>query len=143
MNTLLIERIDGDEAASVALRSGSGHVIEAFCHPCSLTVGERIENALSAMDGDWRAAYLSDWPDDKKQACSIERLEKIGSYAYRGCGTVVNCKDGLVEVFGFLINFGGPLWEGIDAIEFEVVRFDIARPNIALNPDAPTARRLI
>jgi hypothetical protein len=54
-----------DGVASVTLRSAQGEIV-AFCYPCDLRVGDVIENRLTALDADVRAAYLSDWPDDEK-----------------------------------------------------------------------------
>jgi len=89
MDTLLVSRAEpytpGDESAAVTLRSQSAEIV-AFCWPCEVHVGQRIENHLSALDGVARAAYLSDWPEDEMIEKSKQRLEKVGSYAYRGCG---------------------------------------------------------
>jgi len=126
MDTLLVSRVEpyalGDESASVTLRSASAEVI-AFCWPCDLHVGDHIENRLSALDGIARAAYLSDWPEDEIAGRSKERLERVGPYAYQGCGRVLDRGAGVIEVLGFCIEVGEIPCEG--AVEFECLRLDI------------------
>lgn len=126
MDSLVVERVDpytsGDESASVALRSERGS-IDVFCSPCNLTVGDRITNHLTALDADARAAYLSDWSEEEKAERSAERLEKIGPYAYRGCGVVVDRSCGLISVLGFRIELGDVPCDG--PVEFECLRVDL------------------
>lgn len=126
MNKIIVERVEpyspGDECTSVTLRSPFGEIV-AFCHPCTLKNGELIENHLSALDGDARAAYLPDWPEELKKEKSKERLEKTGPYSYRGCGRVLDRASGLIEVLGFRIELGEITCEGI--VEFECMRVDI------------------
>lgn len=113
----------GDESASVTLSSGKGEV-SAFCWPCSLSVGDVIENRLSTLDGYAHAAYLSDWPDDEKEALSAEWIERTGNYSYRGRGRVLDISEGLVEVNGFVIELGDVLGEG--HVDFEIARLDVS-----------------
>lgn len=126
MNKIVVERVEpyspGDESASVTLRSPFGEIV-VFCHPCTLKNGELIENHLSALDGDARAAYLSDWPEELKSEKSKQRLEKTGPYSYRGCGRVLDRASGLIEVLGFRIELGDIPCEGM--VEFECKRVDI------------------
>jgi len=126
MNTLVVERTEpyapDDESASVTLRSACGEIV-AFCYPCDLKVGDHIENHLSALDAKVQAAYLTDWTEEEKQERSKERLEKVGPYAYRGCGRVLDQASGLIEVLGFHIELGAVPYSG--AVEFEFIRVDI------------------
>lgn len=126
MKTLFVSAVEpyspGDESAAVTLRSDQAEIV-VFCHPCGLTVGETVENRLSILDGDVRAAYLSDWPNETKALRSHHKLERVGNYAYRGVGQVVNEAEGLVDVLGFVIDFGSVPCDG--AVEFEVDRIDI------------------
>lgn len=126
MSTLLVERVEpyapGDESASVTLRSAGGEVV-AFCYPCSLAAGDRVENYLSVLDAKVQAAYLSDWPESEKQERSKEWLLKVGPYAYKGCGAVLDQVHGLVEVLGFKIDLGSVPCEG--HVEFEIARLDL------------------
>ncbi|TFI06420.1 MULTISPECIES: hypothetical protein [unclassified Herbaspirillum] len=112
----------GDESASVTVSSGS-HEIVAFCWPCSLSVGDIIENRLSILDGNAVATYLADWPEDEKTALSSEWIERTENYSYRGRGRVIDESDGLVEVRGFVIDFGDILGQG--HVDFEINRLDI------------------
>ena len=126
MSTLLVERVEpyapDDESASVTLKSAHGEIV-VFCYPCELKAGDRVSNHLSALDADAQAASLSDWPEDLKEERALERLEKVGPYAYRGCGRVIDQELGLVEVLGFRIELGEVPCEG--AVEFECMRIDI------------------
>jgi hypothetical protein len=112
----------GDECAEVTLTSELGEIV-AFCHPCSLKVGDVIPNRLAVLDGEVRAAYLSDWSDAAKAESSTEKLERTGTYSYRGCGLVVDQAEGLVEVLGFVIDFGEVPCDG--PVEFEIERLDV------------------
>jgi len=91
MDMLTVTLVDppDDEDASVTLRSDKGELV-AFCWPCNLKIGDVIENRLSVMDADVLATYFSDWPEDEKMALSTEWIERIGHYAYRGRGRVIN-----------------------------------------------------
>lgn len=126
MDTLIVERVEpyapGDESASVTLRSSHAEIV-AFCWPCECRVGDCIENHLFALDGVARAACLSDWPEDEKIERSKERLEKVGPYAYQGCGRVLDRDAGLIEVLGFHIELGEVPCDGV--VEFEFLRLDI------------------
>lgn len=126
MNSLLVERVEpyapGSECASVTLKSSHGE-IEVFCYPCDLKVGDRVVNLLSALDANARAASLSDWPSDNVAKREKERLDKVGAYAYRGCGRVLDRVSGLIEVLGFHIELGEAPCEG--AVEFECMRVDL------------------
>jgi hypothetical protein len=75
------------------------------------------------LDGEVRAAYLEDWPDEDKAAASIQRLERYGTFSYRGVGRVVDQQEGLIEVKGFIIDFGDLPWDG--AVEFVCTRIDL------------------
>jgi hypothetical protein len=125
-DTLLVARVEpyspGDECACVTLRSAQAEIV-AFCHPCELQAGDRVENHLHTMDAEVRAAYLSDWPEEEKQERSKPRLERVGPYAYRGCGTVVDRMSGVVEVLGFRIDLGDAPCDG--PVEFEITRLDV------------------
>ena len=126
MKRLIVSAVEpysvGDECASVTLCSGQAEIV-AFSHQCDLKIGEKIENRLSILDGEVRSAYLSDWSDEAKKALSVHKLERIDHYAYRGTGQVINEPEGLVEVLGFIIDFGSVPCDG--AVEFEIDRFDI------------------
>lgn len=123
MNKLTVVLIDppDEESASVTLCSAKGELV-AFCHPCNLKVGDILENRLRVLDADVLATYLSDWPDEEKEALSTEWIERIGHYAYRGRGRVLDQNQGLVEVQGFLIEMGA-LSDG--HVDFEISRLDI------------------
>lgn len=122
LTVILVDPPD-DEAASVTLRSELGEIV-AFCHPCDLSVGDVIENRLSVLEADVRAAYLSDWPEDEKETLSSQWLERIGQYAYRGRGRVIDQAEVLVEVQGFVIEMD-VLCEG--HVEFEITRLNVSR----------------
>lgn len=126
MHTLLVDRVEpyapGDESSSVTLRSARG-LIDAFCFMRSLVEGEHIDNDLFALDAEIQAVCLSDWPEDLHAQKSAERIEKIGPYAYRGVGHVVDQSAGIIEVLGFRINVGEVPCEG--AVEFNFTRVDI------------------
>ncbi|MCV2420412.1 hypothetical protein [Paucibacter sp. DJ2R-2] len=126
MQTLLVDRVEpysqGDECSSVTLRSTQGQ-IDAFCFARDLVEGERVDNALAALDAEIKAACLSDWPEDLQEQRSIERMEKTGPYAYRGVGHVVDRAAGIIEVLGFRIDVGELPCEG--AVEFSFMRVDI------------------
>ncbi|WP_374583022.1 hypothetical protein [Pseudoduganella sp.] len=125
MKQLTIVLVDppDEEATSVTLRSDKGEIV-AFCYPCDLKAGDVIENRLTVLDAEVTATYLPDWPDDEKEALSNEWIERIGHYAYRGRGRVINQEDGLVEVQGFLIEMGALSYGHVD---FEITRFDVSR----------------
>ena len=126
MKRLIVSAVEpysfGDECASVTLCSGQAEIV-VFSHPCDLKIGETVENRLSILDGKVRSAYLSDWSDEAKKALSVQKLERIDHYAYRGTGQVINEAEGLVEVLGFIIDFGSVPCDG--AVEFEVARLDV------------------
>lgn len=124
--TLVVSRVEpyspGDECATVILRSSLGE-IAAFCWGRELTEGDTVENCLSALDAEARAAYLQDWPEEEKEEKSQERLEKVGPYAYRGVGRVIDPNSGLIEVLGFKIELGDVPCDGV--VEFECARVDV------------------
>lgn len=126
MQTLFVERVEpyapGDESASVALKSALGEIV-VFCYPYRLKVGEHVTNRLSALDANACTAALSDWPEDEIKEKSKEWLEKVGPYAYRGCGHVLDQESGLIEVLGFHIELGRVPCNG--AVEFECMRIDL------------------
>lgn len=126
MDTIVVTAVrpyaPGDECAEVTLRSERGEVV-AFCFPCDLKVGDVVPNRLSILDGEVRAAYLSDWPNEMKDALSSEMLERIGNYAYRGRGLVIDQEEGLVEVLGFIVDFGSVPCDG--PVEFDIERLDV------------------
>lgn len=126
MNPLTVTRVEpfapGSESAEVTLRSDHGE-ITVFSYPCEAKVGDVVANLLYGMATETQAAFLSDWPDDEKEVCSRERLEKIGPFAYRGCGHVVDQMSGLISVLGFLINLGEVPCDG--PIEFNCERIDL------------------
>ncbi|GGC21228.1 hypothetical protein [Pseudoduganella buxea] len=123
MDMLTVTLVDppDDEDASVTLRSEKGELV-AFCWPCDLKIGDVIENRLSALEADVLATYFSDWPENEKEALSTERIERVGHYAYRGRGRVIDQMEGLVEVQGFIIEMGA-LSDG--HVDFEISRLDI------------------
>lgn len=123
MDMLTVTLVDppDDEDASVTLRSDKGELV-AFCWPCNLKIGDVIENRLSVMDADVLATYFSDWPEDEKMALSTEWIERIGHYAYRGRGRVINQMEGLVEVQGFIIELDA---ESDGYVDFEISRLDV------------------
>lgn len=112
----------GDDSASVKLSSGKGEVV-AFCWPCSLGVGDVVENRLSTLGGNARAAYLPDWPSHEIEALSSELLEHTGNYSYKGRGRVLDASDGLIEVNGFVIELSGVM--DVDYVDFEILRLDV------------------
>jgi len=123
MDMLTVTLVDppDDEDASVTLRSDKGELV-AFCWPCNLKIGDVIENRLSVMDADVLTTYFSDWPEDEKMALSTEWIERIGHYAYRGRGRVINQMEGLVEVQGFIIEMEA---ESDGYVDFEISRLDV------------------
>lgn len=123
MNKLTVVLVDppNDEAASVTLRSKTGEVT-AFCHPCDLKPGDLIGNRLAVLDAEVLAAFLSDWPEDEKEALSTEWIERTGHYSYRGRGRVIDQAEGLVEVQGFIVEMGAPCNGYVD---FDIMRLDI------------------
>lgn len=123
MDTLVIRAIERfGESAEVTLDSGKGEIV-AFSHPCDLSVGQVVPNLLHGMTEHVAAAYLSDWPESLKSERSIERLDRVDGFAYRGCGQVADQAAGLVEVLGFVLELGDlPCTE---FVEFECVRLDV------------------
>ncbi|MGS1008171.1 hypothetical protein [Achromobacter anxifer] len=113
----------GDESASVTLRSQEGAVVTAFCWPCTVKVGDTITNRLSILDGEIRAAFGTDWPQQEQDALSVESLERIGHFKYRGTGRVIDQDAGLVAVNGYVIEFGSAPCDGY--AQFEIDRLDI------------------
>ena len=121
---LLVVRVDppDEEAASVTLSSGEGEVT-AFCHPCSLVVGQRIRNRLTVLDvRKLQSPYGDDWPQDERESLAQDRMIRQGHYEYVGTGKVVDADRGLVAVQGFLIEFGDV--PAVDYVEFDILRLD-------------------
>lgn len=125
MDKLTVVLVDppDDEDGAVTLRSEKGEVV-AFCWPCDLKVGDVIENRLSVLEADVLSTYFSDWPGDEKETLSTEWIERIGQYAYRGRGRVIDQTEGLVEVQGFIIEMD-VLSDG--HVDFKIARLDIRR----------------
>lgn len=126
MKPLLVLRVDrftqGDESAEVTLRSDASELV-AFSFPCDLEVGEEIPNRLNVLDGNTKSAYLDDWPDDLRNDKSVERIERTGPFSYRGVGRVIDQRAGLVQVLGFVLDFGEVPCQG--HVEFECMRVDV------------------
>jgi len=120
------------EAIRVAIKSGPTAESDART---------RVESAFQALQsgGSWSQAVRR-WSDGlimplpgMPQSVSAlrellgstiaERIEKIGPYAYRGVGHVVDQSAGIIEVLGFRINVGEVPCEG--AVEFNFTRVDI------------------
>jgi hypothetical protein len=113
---------EGDECAAVTLRSDRGEMV-VFSFPCAVNVGDQVANRLSAITTEAQAACFSDWPEDLKETLEQERLERIGTYAYRGCGHCEDSGDDLLAVLGFLIDIGGAPCAG--PVDFEFERVDL------------------
>ncbi len=117
---LLVLHVDepGDEAASVTLASDQA-AVTVFCHPCTLSAGQRVRNRLSALEVRLlQSPYGFDWPQDER-----EKLGRgTGHYAYSGTGRVIDAGRGLVLVHGFLVDFGKV--PEIDHVEFDILRLD-------------------
>jgi hypothetical protein len=128
MNDLLVAHVEpfsgaGDECVSVTLKSTCGEIV-AFCHLGSCSVGDRVPNLLhSGTDHDVRVPFFLDWPEEEKERLSREWLERTSHFGYRGCGRCINEAEGLVEVNGFVIEFGEVPWDG--PVEFEIARLDL------------------
>lgn len=122
LTVILVDPPD-EEDASVTLRSERAEVV-AFCWPCDLKVGDVIENRLSVLEADVLATYFADWPDDEKEKLSVEWIERVGHYAYRGRGRVIDQAQGLVEVQGFIIEME-VLSEGY--VDFSIARLDVRK----------------
>ena len=126
MKPLLVSRVErfspGDDSAEVTLRSELGELV-AFSYPCSVETGAYVPNRLHVLDGDIKAAYLSDWPEDLRFERSAERIERTGPFSYRGVGRVIDQSEGLVHVLGFVLDFGDVPCDG--PVEFECLRVDL------------------
>lgn len=126
MKPLLVARVrrftPGDESAEVTLRSEQAELV-AFSHPCEAEEGSSVVNRLYVLDGSIQAAYLIDWPEDVRRDRGAERLERTGTFSYRGVGRVVDQEEGLVEVLGFVFDFGEVPCDGY--AEFECMRLDL------------------
>ncbi|MRW89033.1 hypothetical protein GJ699_03455 [Duganella sp. FT80W] len=123
-NTILVAKVHwyGDESAEVTLRSSLGEII-VFGHMFNAKEGDRISNRLSILNGNVRAAFLSDWPEELKEELSVESIERTGPYAYRGRGRVIDSEEGLVQACGFIINFNDMLY--CEVVDFEIERLDV------------------
>jgi hypothetical protein len=126
MKSLVVTRVQpftpDSESAEVTLQSERGE-ITVFSYPCDVKVGDTVPNHIFSMDAEAQAAFLQDWPEHEQNKRSSERLERIGTFSYRGCGRVVNQSEGLVEVLGFIIDIGDVPCDG--PIEFECKRLDL------------------
>ncbi|MBI3345723.1 MAG: hypothetical protein HY020_00755 [Burkholderiales bacterium] len=120
-----VERVDPtSEDAFVTLNSESGQVI-AFCFPCAHEVGDQVANLVYA-DGveELQSPYLEDWPVEDRELASRERLDRTGAHSYSGCGRVISSDDGLVQVCGFILDFG-EVPSGAAFVEFVVTRLSL------------------
>jgi hypothetical protein len=126
MKPLFVSRVErfspDDDSAEVTLRSEQGELV-AFCHPCDVEAGASVPNRLHVLDGDLKAAFLSDWPDDVRSERSTERMERTGPFSYRGVGLVIDQSKGLVQALGFVLDFGAAPCDG--PVEFECLRVDL------------------
>ena len=126
MKPLLVAHVErfrpGDESAEVTLRSELGELV-AFSRPCDVETGAFVPNRLHVLDGDTKAAYLSDWPEDLRSDRSAERIERTGPFSYRGVGRVIDQSAGLVQALGFVFDFGDVPCDG--HVEFECLRVDV------------------
>lgn len=126
MNPLLVSRVEpfspGDESAEVSLQSEFGELV-VFSYPCDLKPGDLVPNKLSVLDGDSKAAYLADWPDEMKKEHAVERIERTGPFSYKGIGYVADQSSGFVQVLGFVLDFGEVPCAG--HVEFECLRVDL------------------
>lgn len=126
MDSLLVKKIQrvtaDSEVAEVTVASSIGELV-AFCFPCHLVPGQVIPNLLHGMTQEAQAAYLNDWPEDQKASAGVERLERIGTFGYAGCGKVIDQQAGVVEVLGFKLQLENLPCNG--AVEFKCTRIDI------------------
>lgn len=137
---LLVLHVDepGDEAASVTLASDQA-AVTVFCHPCTLSAGQRVRNRLSALDVRLlQSPYGFDWPQDEREKLGRDRLIRTGHYAYSGTGRVIDAGRGLVLVHGFLVDFGKV--PDVDHVEFDVVRLDCDEDAVDEEPSAIDGR---
>jgi hypothetical protein len=126
MDTILVAKVDryspDSECAEITLRSNETEIV-AFSWPCNYKVGDRIPNHLHTLDGTSQAAYFIDWPEGEKQALSIEYIERIGTYQYRGRGRVMDQENGLIQVCGFIIELCDVQFD--EMVDFEISRLDL------------------
>lgn len=80
-------------------------------------------NRLSILDGTAEIPFLLDWPEEEKSRLSQERLEKVGTWDYAGCGRCFDLGEGLIIVKGFVIDLGDVPWDG--PVEFKVQRLNL------------------
>ena len=104
----------------MTLRSDQAEIV-AFCWPCDLQIGDKIENRLAGLVEDVSSAYFQDWPEREKEALSTQWIERTGHYSYRGRGRVIDSEAGLIEVLGFTIHLGVPCYGHAD---FAISRLD-------------------
>ncbi|SHN37349.1 hypothetical protein [Rhizobacter sp. OV335] len=128
MHDLLITKIERfnptSESASVTLGCVDGQVV-AFCFPCSYEVGDLVPNRLYVLDSTkLQSPYFNDWADEEQAQASRERLHRTRDYAYSGCGKVIDPHDGLVQVCGFILDFGD-VPPGAEFVEFDITRLDL------------------
>jgi hypothetical protein len=77
MNKLKVVAVD--QAGFVTLRSAKAEIV-AFQWPCNLQVSDVIENLMRTLDSHTLVSYLSDWPEDEKEALSVEWIEPAKKY---------------------------------------------------------------
>lgn len=126
MNEMSVVGIDwiGEDSADLTLANGVSTVV-AFCHPCSYQLGQTIHDALHPVEVDeLQSPYFQDWPPDEKAMAGAPRLERYCRSGYCGCGKVIDESAGLVEVLGFVFDFGET------PAGAEVVQFRFARLNV-------------
>ncbi|MBB1334647.1 hypothetical protein H5154_16120 [Pseudoalteromonas sp. SR44-5] len=124
INQLKVTNIEfySDETALVTVENEHS-AVDVFCHICEYSIGDKVNNLLKVLDANVRAAYLADWPVEMIAEASKERIEKTGPYSYIGCGKVIDENEGVIEVQGFLIEFGDLPCQG--SVEFEIDRLDL------------------
>ncbi|MEH3087900.1 MAG: hypothetical protein PGN26_15505 [Xylophilus ampelinus] len=71
-----------------------------------------------------QSPYFEDWPPDEKAAVSTARLEGNDHSGFEGCGKVIDESAGLVEVLGFVFDFGEAP-PGAEVVQFRFKRLDM------------------
>jgi len=120
-----VERIDPtSEGAFVTLNSESGQLV-TFCYPCACDAGDHVGNRLHAdFVVELQSPYFEDWPAAERELAARQRLDRTGTHSYSGCGQIIAPRNGLVQVCGFVIDFG-EVPSGAEFVEFEVTRFSL------------------
>jgi hypothetical protein len=112
------------DCASVTVASALSEVV-VFCHASDVQAGGRVPNLLHVLDAPMlQAPYCADWPADAREQSAMHRLERIGEFAYAGCGSVLDAQQGHVLALGFVLDFGD-VPAGADHVEFEITRLDL------------------